>query len=151
MLSRLRYSRRESEDRGIMSFGCRAITPRSVKKVERAVRRPAKTARQVVTPRAAKKAESTAWRAQRPETGLRQEAEGRTVEKTKRWLNAQTRSSAKAARAERAYQEATETAAKRVEATVAGGVSRTGMIAALRQHGSRMALEIAERLERGQR
>jgi hypothetical protein len=131
-----------------MSFGRRAITPRSVKKVERAVRRPAKTARQVVTPRAAKKAASTAWRAQRPETGLRQEVEGRTVENTKRWLNAQTRSSAKTARAERAYQEKTDAIVAKVEGMVARGVPRSNAIAEMRKHGGRMALEIAERLER---
>jgi hypothetical protein len=56
-----------------MGIGWRIEAPKSAKTAKRAVTRPAKTARQLVTPTPVKKGASRAWRATKPETGIRQE------------------------------------------------------------------------------
>jgi hypothetical protein len=62
-----------------MGFLSRVLAPKPAKTVKRAVTRPAKTARQLVTPARVKRTASRAWRAADPGTGIRQEIEGRAV------------------------------------------------------------------------
>jgi hypothetical protein len=62
-----------------MGLKWRVLAPKSAKTARRAVTRPAKTARQLITPTPAKTAASRAFRATRPATGVRQEIEGRAV------------------------------------------------------------------------
>jgi hypothetical protein len=69
-----------------MGLGWRIAAPKSAKTAKRAVTRPAKTARQLLTPTPVKKAASRAWRATNPETGIRQEVEGRAIARTRRGL-----------------------------------------------------------------
>jgi hypothetical protein len=70
-----------------MGFIKRTVTPRPAKKVVRAVERPAKTARQIITPTPVQKPASRAWRATDPAGGIRQEVEGRAVDRTRRRLH----------------------------------------------------------------
>jgi hypothetical protein len=70
----------------------RALAPKPAKMAKRALTRPAKTARQLVTPVAAKKGASRAWRVTNPAIGLRQEVEGRAVGKARRRIFGGSRS-----------------------------------------------------------
>jgi hypothetical protein len=72
-----------------MGLGWRTFAPKPAKTARRAVTRPAKTGRQLVTPTGAKKASSTAWRAANPNTGLRQEVEGRAIADARQRLHIQ--------------------------------------------------------------
>jgi hypothetical protein len=69
-----------------MGRAWRIAAPRKAKVAKRAVTRPAKTARQLATPKPVKKAASTSWRVAHPQTGVRQEVEGRAIAKTRRAL-----------------------------------------------------------------
>jgi hypothetical protein len=73
-----------------MGLGWRMAAPKPAKTVKRAMTRPAKTARQLATPPPLKKGASGTWRATRPETGLRQEAEGRWIDRTRRRMHKPT-------------------------------------------------------------
>jgi hypothetical protein len=70
-----------------MGLGWRMVAPKPAKTAKRAMTRPAKTARQLATPPPLKKGASRVWRATRPETGVRQEAEGRWIDRTRRCLH----------------------------------------------------------------